>query len=932
MGLGENFVTDFEIDAKGSLWVASAFGGIDVLNPADLTIIERHRANNDNKNGLLSNWVRSLCWAGQNELWIATYYGISFYNLASRSFSNLTKNPLFPDLPLNASCIDTDGQGNIVVGVENQGVLILNPLTKKTLYAFTKKQLGIDETLPFKLFSVYQYQPGILLLCTSHGVRLIQSFNSIYLPVQKTPESIIFFENKEVKCFFQDAAKTLFVGTNEGLYITNADGTNRQWIHSQLQRNGALLDNNIEDFFLDSFGNFWVITKKGLNRLEKRKYEFAVYNKDDLSGNVLEHVNSLYPHNSSTLLVSASSGLYTADLPSGRFDLLFPVNSYGFIWDILKVKEHTYILSAEKELLLMNTRARPYTVNKISSVFPELLPIQHNYFNAMVPVGDSLVLFGSEEEKGLFVWNKNHGKLTHFYNQKNNPEGIFADHIQNISKDRRGNIWIISDECLSLFDPNAKTFRHYFPSPGTKGKLNSYFLFDLYDDGRYIWLTSYGGGLNRFDVEAETFSAITEQDGLTSNCTYCVLPESDSILWVSSNNGLNRINTNNSKIEPYFYNDGLQSSAFDTKSGCKIRDTLFFGGVDGFTKITKAVSSQFLTHFPVYISGVDYYEKNELKKIHGIVSASLDFKAGVDLISFYISALGFANGNRYTYEYRVEGITNDWVSISNQNSLTLAGLAAGEYRLQVRAQVNKGPWNESKRIDFTIRHFWYQTWIFKALLSVLALGGIFALYRYRISQLKKQHQIRREIAADLHDDIGSTLNAVKLFTHLAQRENSNRSHLQKIEEFLLEATTSLRDMIWVLDNSEDTVQELFERIKKFAAPVANANGICITYSSDVDEHQAKLTKTEKRNLLLIAKETINNAIKHSNCGRIGIHIVKQKNKCTLSIFDDGKGLSEASSTDGNGLRNIRKRAQQINYQLKINSSPDSGTQIIVVKR
>lgn len=55
---------------------------------------------------------------------------------------------------------------------------------------------------------------------------------------------------------FQDAAKTLFVGTNEGLYITNADGTNRQWIHSQLQRNGALLDNNIEDFFLIALAIF----------------------------------------------------------------------------------------------------------------------------------------------------------------------------------------------------------------------------------------------------------------------------------------------------------------------------------------------------------------------------------------------------------------------------------------------------------------------------------------------------------------------------------------------------------------------------------------------------------------------------------------------------------------------------------------------------
>lgn len=229
----------------------------------------------------------------------------------------------------------------------------------------------------------------------------------------------------------------------------------------------------------------------------------------------------------------------------------------------------------------------------------------------------------------------------------------------------------------------------------------------------------------------------------------------------------------------------------------------------------------------------------------------------------------------------------------------------------------------------SIRPHWYQTAWVKVSAALLLIALAFLFYRYRIAQLKKQHQIRKDIASDLHDDIGSTLNAVKLFTHLAQNDPGNRTHLQKIETFLVEATAGLRDMIWVLDNSEDNVQELFDRLKKFAVPAAAAKGIALEFVADVDVYEAQLTKTEKRNLLLIAKETINNAIKHSDCRHITVHLSRQKNKFSLLITDDGKGFVANGKAEGNGLRNLDRRAQQINYRLELRSAPNEGTKLLV---
>ena len=92
-------------------------------------------------------------------------------------------------------------------------------------------------------------------------------------------------------------------------------------------------------------------------------------------------------------------------------------------------------------------------------------------------------------------------------------------------------------------------------------------------------------------------------------------------------------------------------------------------------------------------------------------------------------------------------------------------------------------------------------------------------------QIKKQQQIRKDIASDLHDDIGSTLNTLKIFAHLAKKEPDKEEHLDQVEHSLTQASLGLRDMIWVLDDTKDSVYELMERIKKYALPVCQVNGI-----------------------------------------------------------------------------------------------------------
>jgi signal transduction histidine kinase len=235
-------------------------------------------------------------------------------------------------------------------------------------------------------------------------------------------------------------------------------------------------------------------------------------------------------------------------------------------------------------------------------------------------------------------------------------------------------------------------------------------------------------------------------------------------------------------------------------------------------------------------------------------------------------------------------------------------------------------------LTITIQPKWYQNKWFRIFLLGLIILIFFLLYCYRLDQLQKRQQIRKDIASDLHDDIGSSLNSVKVFLHLARTDTNGEQHLHHIEDSLTEAALGLRDMIWVLDDSQDSAGDLLERIKKFAMPVALASRMTVDCRIESDRHEVRLGKTEKRNLLLIAKEAINNSIKYSGATSLRIGLLVMGHHRTLIIQDNGKGFDQSSATEGHGIKNLQYRAHQIGYRIRIESAAGSGVTIRVDSR
>ena len=212
---------------------------------------------------------------------------------------------------------------------------------------------------------------------------------------------------------------------------------------------------------------------------------------------------------------------------------------------------------------------------------------------------------------------------------------------------------------------------------------------------------------------------------------------------------------------------------------------------------------------------------------------------------------------------------------------------------------------------------------------ILTAGYI--LYRYRVYYLLKEERTRNQIARDLHDDLSGTLSSISFFSEAALRvqkdpEESKR-FLEVITKSAGEAKEKINDIIWAIDPSKDDWSVFLKKCKRFAADVLDSNDI--VYSMKIDESFSFPVQLEVRqNLWLIFKECITNLSKHSNASEVEVLLTQKNDEVHLRITDNGVGFNPENIKNGNGIKNIRYRAEQINGIAELRTAPGEGTQWI----
>jgi two-component system, NarL family, sensor histidine kinase UhpB len=218
--------------------------------------------------------------------------------------------------------------------------------------------------------------------------------------------------------------------------------------------------------------------------------------------------------------------------------------------------------------------------------------------------------------------------------------------------------------------------------------------------------------------------------------------------------------------------------------------------------------------------------------------------------------------------------------------------------------------------------------------ALLAVIGFLVVNRYRVIQKSRQlveiERVRNAIARDLHDDIGSTLTSINIISRMALKDQPDQTVLanfSRIEDHSRKMMDTMSDIVWSINPSNDTLDKTVVRMKEFSIEIFEPRGIAYEFHESGEMADARMDVNHRKNLFLIFKEVINNAMKYSQCTAIQVSLNVSHENFSLEINDNGIGFNAQSVRLGNGLKNMRERAKLMGANLTIDSVVGTGTKI-----
>lgn len=205
-----------------------------------------------------------------------------------------------------------------------------------------------------------------------------------------------------------------------------------------------------------------------------------------------------------------------------------------------------------------------------------------------------------------------------------------------------------------------------------------------------------------------------------------------------------------------------------------------------------------------------------------------------------------------------------------------------------------------------------------------------------LAQLETQNKLQEQrmlISRDLHDNIGAQLtfiiSAIENLKYFEPIKEQLTARYDSIANFTKQTITELRDTIWAMNSGQVTWESLASRIQDYLQKARqSAPNIDFTFEKDPQiSSEDTLNSSDSIQLLRIIQEAVQNAVKYAEAKTIKVQVKKDSNTLLIGISDDGKGFEENTITPGNGLYNMRKRAEELGAKILIESNPGNGTRI-----
>lgn len=687
--------------------------------------------NYSEKDGLSNSWIFNLRTDDKDNVWIGTQEGV--YILKNEKISRFGLDTVLAKA--SVFYIFVDSQKRVWFATINNGAICYNP-SNGSFKHYTKAN-GLQEQL---VFSIVENADHEIILGTVGGINIVDSKGDIrkgdYIPRQfyiafrsmlitskneqwlgTSSDGLYKFANNalsifglkngltynSILCLYEDREHNVWIGTDgSGVYKYLGER------FTNFTTQNGLPENYINTITQDQKGNYWVAVRtNGISKIEGSEITSYKFNR--------LHTDAI-PDNDITSCIAASDGKLFFGTRDGLCiyanDEFKTISGYGF--------RHKYILSlyedSKKNIWIgTNDGLFKYT----NSVITEATAV-----NASKQTGIPFPIFSIVEDKTGAIWAATENGAVKYENEQashfSNKTNFKAQRVLSITKDYLGNLWFGTEE--GLFNYNYKEFTKI----SQKNGLSSNFINFLQTDN-----------LNRLLIGTNTgLDILTIKDFYANKISIKHFGKNDGLLSVESNFNAS-------------FKDKTGRILIGTPNGLEIYNPSFDSGniLEPLTHVSSV---------KLFFGQEDIFKYAEKDSIT-LLPKALKLPFSKNHLTFQFVGISLTAPEKVMYQYKLEGLDNDWTPPTSKTEATYSSLPPGKYKFMLKAMNNDGVWNQEPVVfEFEISPPWYNTWWFYTLCAIVLIGSI-SLYNYvrtkkLIADKQKLEQVVDERTKELRDE------------------------------------------------------------------------------------------------------------------------------------------------------------------------------------
>ncbi len=542
--------------------------------------------------------------------------------------------------------------------------------------------------------------------------------------------------------------------------------------------------------------------------------------------------------------------------------------------------------------------------------------------------------------------------------------GLVSDNVRCFAQDQSNAIWIGTDRGLHRYWNNK--VEAFTTHEGLRdARVQSLFV----DSSGTLWIGTEARGLTRF--QNGSFDTIRTEQGFFSESVAQMLEDDLGYLWLGTNRRLFRTQLDELNRAFDQGEDKLIGKSFGKEDGMRSQECtggfqpnclkasdgiLWFCTADGVVRADPASVQEKAVlpdiHIDLFLADgepvrkenasdsetFDLVPKLGVYDSFGASSVAQDLKEnrfvvppGAGRLEIHYTGINFTAPTSVHYRYRLSNYDTDWTVAGSQSIAAYTQVAPGTYEFEVQAGNSEGKFNPvSRKLAFVVRPTLIQSGWFRVSVGLGVCAALVALTYGPIQRRRQLAKMRIQIARDLHDEVGSNLGSISLYSQLAREKAGETS--PAVEEFdeitrtIHRTAQSLRDVIWFTNPEFDTLRGMLQQMEDTANRMLV--GKQIAFKADCPVSDRRLSLNFRRQVFLIFREITHNILKHSQASHVKITIFARRNVLSLKIADDGVGFDPNNGRRGNGLNNMQQRAEELKGRVTFHSQPGQGSTIL----